>query len=188
MASDTRTGLPGGPDEAAGGDAAAALLVAGDSPATPVLAEIVAWESATEEFLDRWRASGDGTSKLWEERFGENRYADLAAEALKIALASAGIDSDDVSRLVVAGGTERAASAVSRKSGIAADRHADRLKDTVGNPGAAQPALLLASILETAESGQNTCCSPWPTVPTPSFSAPPRRSRTTVRPGRSRPR
>ena len=40
VTSDIRTGLPGGPDEAAGGDAAAALLV-GDG--AQVLAEIVAW-------------------------------------------------------------------------------------------------------------------------------------------------
>jgi len=151
VASDTRTGLPGGPDEAAGGDAAAALLIGDDDP----VAEIVAWESATEEFLDRWRAPGDARSRLWEERFGENRYADLAAEALKLALGSAGIEAGEVSRLIVAGGTERSASAVARKSGVPSSQVADRLKDTVGNPGAAQPALLLARELEEAEPGQN---------------------------------
>lgn len=162
VASDTRAGLPGGPDEAAGGDAAAALLIGGGEnerpgdgekgrpDGAPVLAEIVAWESATEEFLDRWRAPGDARSKLWEERFGENRYADLAAEALKLALGGAGIAAGDVRTLIVAGGTERSSAAVLRKSGVPADRHAGRLADSVGNPGAAQPALLLASELEAA--------------------------------------
>src|SRR5262245_61261594 len=62
VASDMRGGLPGGPDEAAGGDGAAALLV-GDGA---VLAEVVAWHSTTEEFIDRWRTPGDVRSKQWE--------------------------------------------------------------------------------------------------------------------------
>ena len=75
VASDTRTGLPGSGDEAAGGDAAAALLIGdGGDGSAPVLAEIVAWESVTEEFVDRWKAPGAQTSRLWEERFGETRY------------------------------------------------------------------------------------------------------------------
>ena len=53
--SDIRTGLPGGGDERAGGDGAAALLVADDSRELPALAEPVAHASATAEFLERWR-------------------------------------------------------------------------------------------------------------------------------------
>ena len=41
------------------------------------LAEFVATASATDEFTDRWRSPGDRVSKLWEERFGENRYLAL---------------------------------------------------------------------------------------------------------------
>src|SRR5277367_1722813 len=83
VASDIRTGLPGGSDERDGGDAAAALVFGpgtaqsspgGTTPRTPrgasdgeanisdtqlpVLAEIVAHASATDEFLDRWRVPG----------------------------------------------------------------------------------------------------------------------------------
>jgi hydroxymethylglutaryl-CoA synthase len=111
VTSDTRTGLPGGPDEAAGGDAAAALLV-GDGD--QVLAEIVAWESVTDEFLDRWRTPGAPASRLWEERFGENRYAEAGAEALKLALGTAGIAADAVDHLAVAGLHDRAVTAVQR--------------------------------------------------------------------------
>jgi 3-hydroxy-3-methylglutaryl CoA synthase len=151
IASDTRTGLPGGPDEASGGDAAAALLL-GDGTAAeiPVLAEIVAWESVTDEFVDRWRTPGAPASRLWEERFGEARYTELGAEALKLALAAAGIAADAVDHLVVAGLHDRAAGAVQRASGVPAGRVTDRLAATVGNPGAAQPGLLLAAALEAA--------------------------------------
>ena len=64
-----------------------------------MLAELVATASATDEFTDRWRAPGDRTSKLWEERFGENRYLALGQDALARALKSAGVEAGDVGRL-----------------------------------------------------------------------------------------
>ncbi|MGI8335530.1 OB-fold domain-containing protein [Actinomadura scrupuli] len=152
VAADLRTGLPGGPDEAAGGDGAAALLVGSDADG-PVLAEPAGWASLTEEFLDRWRAPGAPASRLWDERFGETRYTALGAEALKLALESAGAEAGEVSTLIVAGPHGRAAKAFAAASGVPAERVADRLDARVGNPGAAQPALLLAAALETAASG-----------------------------------
>ena len=53
--SDVRTGLPGGADERDGGDAAVAFLCGPTRPGAPVLAEPIAWASATAEFLERWR-------------------------------------------------------------------------------------------------------------------------------------
>jgi hydroxymethylglutaryl-CoA synthase len=153
IASDLRTGRPGSADEAAGGDAAAALLV-GDSGDAPALAELVATASVTEEFLDRWRVPGDVGSRQWEERFGETKYVPLGAEALKAALGDAGLDVAGVDHLVVAGLHERACASVAKTSGVDADKVADRLAATIGNPGAAQPALLLARALETAQPGQ----------------------------------
>lgn len=154
VAADLRGGRPGSPDEAAGGDAGAALLVGSDADG-PVLAEAVAAASATEEFLDRWRLPGEPSSRLWEERFGENRYAALGAEALKRALADAGVEPADVAALVVAGLHGRAARAVAASSGVPAENLVDRLDGRVGNPGAAQPALLLGAALEReAETGR----------------------------------
>ncbi len=54
---DIRVGQPTGGDEAAGGDASAALLV-GDDSAGPVIAEYLGAGSATREFLDTWRRPG----------------------------------------------------------------------------------------------------------------------------------
>jgi 3-hydroxy-3-methylglutaryl CoA synthase/uncharacterized OB-fold protein len=149
VASDMRSGLPGGPDEAAGGDGAAALRIGND----PV-AEIVAWHTATEEFVDRWRAPGDVRSKLWEERFGETRYTALGIEAWEGAAKEAGIAADQVDHLVVTGSHDRAAAAVAKKTGVPAERIVDNLAGTVGNTGAAHPALLLAAALETARPNQ----------------------------------
>lgn len=150
---DIRTGLPGGPEEAAGGDAAAALIV-GDDSHGQLLAEVVAWVSLSEEFLDRWRTPGAPASRTWEERFGETRYVPLGTEALKLALGEAKVGAEQVDHLVVAGLHDRAVAAVTKKSGVAEDRVVDRLAATVGNPGAAQPALLLAAALERAQPQQ----------------------------------
>jgi hydroxymethylglutaryl-CoA synthase len=153
IGSDLRTGQPGSAEESAGADAAAAVLV-GDDTERPVVAELIGHGSATEEFLDRWRTPGDVGSRVWEERFGETKYVPLAAEALATALAAAGLRADTIDSLVVAGMHERACGVVAKSSGVAPDRVADRLAATVGNPGAAQPLLLLARALEQASPGQ----------------------------------
>jgi hydroxymethylglutaryl-CoA synthase len=150
VASDVRTGLPGSPDETAAGDGAAALLVGeGD-----VVAELLAWGAVTEEFVDRWRTPGDVRSKTWEERFGETRYTQLGIEAWEAALKQAGVTAGDVDHLIVASTHDRAAKAVAKKLGVAPDRLTDDLSSTVGNTGAAAPALLLAVALEKARPGQ----------------------------------
>src|SRR4051812_8970722 len=152
-ASDVRVGRPGGPDESAGGDAAAAVLL-GDGDGAPVLAEVVGIGAMTEEFLDRWRVPGDPASRVWEERFGETKYVPLGLEALKTALGQAGVEADTVDALVVSGLHERACATVAKKSGVAPERIVDRLAASIGNPGAAQPFLLLAAALEQAKPGQ----------------------------------
>ncbi len=153
VASDVRIGRPGSPDEVNGGDAAAAVLWGNETDA-PLLAEFVAYAGVTEEFVDRWRVPGDVGSKLWEERFGETKYVPLAAEALKTVFEYAAIAADSVDALVVAGLHERACAAAAKASGVPAEKIIDRLADTVGNPGAAQPLLLLAHALERATPGQ----------------------------------
>jgi hydroxymethylglutaryl-CoA synthase len=153
VASDVRVGRPGSADESAGGDAAAAFLI-GDDSVAPVLAEVVGYAAVTEEFVDRWRVPGEVGAKVWEERFGETKYVPLAAEALKTALDMAGIGPESVDALVVAGLHERACAAAAKASGVVADNIVDRLAATVGNPGAAQPFLLLAHALERATPGQ----------------------------------
>jgi uncharacterized OB-fold protein/3-oxoacyl-[acyl-carrier-protein] synthase III len=143
VAADMRDGLPTSADESAGGDAGAAVL-AGDG--ADVLAELVDTASATDEFTDRWRAPGDRTSKLWEERFGENRYLALGQDALARALKSAGLEAGDVGRLVVTGMHGRAVSGLVKKLSLAA---VDDLTSSVGQSGTAHPLLALAATLES---------------------------------------
>jgi hydroxymethylglutaryl-CoA synthase len=153
LAADLRGGPPGGADEASGADAAGALLIGADTDG-PVLAELLAQVSLTEEFLERWRLPVSEFSRTWEERFGESRYVPLGTEALKLVLAEAAVDVDSVDWLIVSGMHERSVAAVVRSSGVPADRVAPRLAGTIGNAGAAQPALMLAATLEQAKPGQ----------------------------------
>ena len=153
VTADIRTGLPGSADESAGGDAGAAVLI-GDDTDGPVVAELIGSGTATDEFLDRWRTPGDVRSKQWEEKFGETRYLPLGATAFAAALADAGVEADRVDHLIVSGAHGRANKGLVRTLGVPTDRLVDDLSATVGNPGAAQAALLLSATLERATPGQ----------------------------------
>src|SRR4051794_25352554 len=82
VASDVRVGRPGGPDESAGADAAAAVLV-GDGDAAPVLAEVVGIGSGTQGVLDRGGGPGGGPSRGWGGRLRGTEDGPLGLEALK---------------------------------------------------------------------------------------------------------
>jgi hydroxymethylglutaryl-CoA synthase len=152
VSADLRAGLAGGPDESAFGDGAAALAI-GDDDDGPVLAELIGGGWATDEFLDRWRAPGAARSKVWEERFGETRYVPLGQDAWDDALKSAGLAADQVDVVAVAGTHARANAALGKKLGVG-DRLVDDLVGTVGNVGAAQPAVVLTAAVEAAAPGQ----------------------------------
>jgi len=154
VTSDIRTGLAGGADERDGGDAAAALVFGEESPGYPVIATVLGTASTTDEFLERWRTPGDPASRGWEERFGEHLSVPLAEESFTAALKNAGLAPGDVDHLVVCGLATRAARQFAKTAGTRPETLADDLASTVGNPGAAQPALLLASVLEKAAPGE----------------------------------
>ena len=124
MLADIRAGLPGGADEAGGGDAAVAFLF-GDGPAA--LTETIGGASATGEFLDRWRLPGEPSSRQWEERFGEHAYAPLVEEAVTAALKAAGIGAGDVDHAIVTGLHQRAVNAARRSAGFRAEAIVDDL-------------------------------------------------------------
>jgi 3-hydroxy-3-methylglutaryl CoA synthase/uncharacterized OB-fold protein len=153
VTSDMRTGLPSSADESSGGDGAAAILVGSESDG-PVLATHLGGASATEEFVDRWRAPGDVRSKVWEERFGETAYLPLGEKAWNDALKASEITAEQVDRLVVTGTHARAVRQLAGRLGTPKEALVDDLSATVGNTGTAHPGLLLASALEGARPGQ----------------------------------
>jgi hydroxymethylglutaryl-CoA synthase len=151
--SDVRTGQPGGGDERDGGDGAAAFLFGGDT-GVPVLAELIATASTTDEFLERWRTPGAAAARVWEERFGEHVYGPLADAAFADALKQAGLSPGDVDHLAVAGLASRAVKRFAAGAGVRAEALAPDLTAEIGNAGTAQPGVLLADVLDRAEPGQ----------------------------------
>ena len=148
---DRRGGPAGGADEREGGDAAAAFLFGEQAP----LAFITGSASVTAEFLDRWRAPGAPDGAAWEERFGEQRYAELAGQLLG-ALTEAGVDLVGIRRFAVAGLNARAvrtvAGTVAKATG--ATLEGGDLAAAAGNAGAAQAGLALAGLLDAAGPGE----------------------------------
>jgi len=151
VASDIRTGLPGGADERDGGDGAAALLFGEGEP----IADIVAAAFRTDEFLDRWRIPGETASHVWEERFAETIYGPLADGAVTDALKYADLTPDSVDHVIVTGVHSRAAKRVVRSIGARAEAVAADLSDAVGNTGAAHPWLLLTDVLDRAGANES---------------------------------
>ena len=151
VSGDVRTGLPGSGEEAAGGDAAAAIVV-GSSDAAPVVAEFLGSASVTDEFVERWRAPGELRTRVWDEKFSEISYVPLGVQAWNAALGSAGLTANDVAAAAVVAPSQRVARAVGGKlDGV---HVIDDLSAVVGNAAAAQPGLLLSALLEQAEPGQ----------------------------------
>ncbi len=151
VTSDSRIGLPGGADEAGGGDAAAAFLIgSGDN----VIAELIGTGASSAEFLDRWRVPGATSSGQWEERFGEQAYVPLAHNAVNDALKSAGVTADEIDAVVIGGLHTRANRVIAGGLGVRADAFGADLTATVGNAGAAFLGLGLADALDRATPGQ----------------------------------
>lgn len=152
VSADLRTGLPGSTDEAAGGDGAAALVVGDDHAGAAVIAEFLGRASVSDEFIERWRVPGEIRTKTWDEKFSEVRLVPLGVRAWNQALEAAGLTAGDVSAAAVCAPLARVARSMGGKlDGV---HVIDDLAATVGNTGAAQPALLLTALLEQAEPGQ----------------------------------
>jgi hydroxymethylglutaryl-CoA synthase len=143
--SDLRSGRPASADERDGGDAAAAFLF-GD--AEPAIAGVIGEASATAEFLDRWRAPGEPASRVWEERFGLEVYLPLIEDAVKRALAAAGVEQPD--HVVVSSPHSRVAATAAKKYIPARPGEAPAL----GYTGAADAGLKLAAVLDRAAPGE----------------------------------
>jgi 3-hydroxy-3-methylglutaryl CoA synthase/uncharacterized OB-fold protein len=148
---DRRGGPAGGADEREGADAAAAFLFGERDP----LAYVTSTASVTAEFIDRWRAPGAPDGAAWEERFGEQRYAELADQLLA-QLSSAGVELGGVCRFAVTGINARAVRSVTSavRKATGAEPEGGDLPDIVGNAGAAQAGLALADLLDTARAGE----------------------------------
>ena len=144
---DRRGGPAGGADEREGADAAAAFLFGEEDP----LAHVICTASVTAEFIDRWRAPGAPDGAVWEERFGEQRYTELADQLLTSLSEAAAVP-----RFAVTGANARAVRSVASivQQATGATLEGADLTGLIGNAGAAQAGLALADLLDVASAGE----------------------------------
>ena len=150
VASDARLGAPEGKAEQANGDGAVAFVLGSEN----VIAEIEASASMTREFLDTWRAPGEQFAHTWEERFALSQaYAPLLGKAVQSVLAQAKIAPKDLAKVVLDCANPKAGDEIARGMKLDPSQLADPLALTVGQTGAAHPALMLAALLPGAKPG-----------------------------------
>ncbi|TCO62107.1 OB-fold domain-containing protein [Actinocrispum wychmicini] len=150
--SDMRGGLPGGPDEREGADAAVAF-VTGSGPS--VIAEVLGDAAVTMEILERWRLPGAPADRRWEEHFGAEQYVPAGQRAFDAALKQAGLTASEIDYLLVSSTNRRAARTLRRTAGTRPEASTVDSTGGLGQAGAADAGVQLAAVLDLAEPGQH---------------------------------
>lgn len=150
-AADVRLVEPGSELEAQLGDGAAALAVG----TTDVIAELVAAASVSEEFTYLWRTDEQRYVQVADARFGNQYgYAHDVPEAVQTALRKAELPPAKVARLVLSAPDGRTAADAAKRIGVDAKVLEPSLAAEAGMLGSADPLVLLAKALETAQPGE----------------------------------
>jgi hydroxymethylglutaryl-CoA synthase len=153
IATDARAAKPGSPQELNWGHAAAAFLVAQSSP--DALATLVASHHLTSDFVDHYRLASERFDYTLEERwFRDEGLSKLVPRAIEAALAAASVRADDMQHVVMPG-PEAGVRRVMKLAGLAHAHLQSNLHACCGDAGTAQPLLMLAAALETAQPGEN---------------------------------
>ena len=147
VASDKRRTKAASPGELAYGDGAAAMTIG----STNTLVDFVAAHSATVDFIDHFRGSGEDFDYSWEERWiRDEGLAKIVPPVIARALEKAGLQASDVQHFVMASTIGRAVEGIARHSGISGDAVRDNLAGVMGEAGTAQPLIMLLHALETS--------------------------------------
>ena len=151
LAADARKARPASEGELVCGDAAAAILVGEGEP----VARFLGSYSATVDFVDHFRATGQDFDYVWEGRWiREEGFLKIAANGLKAALEKFGLPAGEIAHCAIAICASGAAAAVAKKAGFAPEALVDTMLANVGDTGAAHASLMLAAALEKASPGE----------------------------------
>ncbi|MYE86621.1 MAG: 3-hydroxy-3-methylglutaryl CoA synthase, partial [Gammaproteobacteria bacterium] len=146
VASEKRRVKAGSAGELAYGDGAAALAVGTDG----LLAEFVAAQSATVDFVDHFRSATEAYDYTWEERWiRDEGLAKIVPPCINQALAKAGAAAADVDHFIMPSTIGRAVAGIARQVGLRPEAIADNLAGVMGEAGAAHPLVMLLHVLET---------------------------------------
>jgi len=118
-----------------------------------VVARLLGAGSVLAQFVDHFRSSDVSYDYFWEERWiRDEGYAKLIPQAVKHALADAGLAIAEIQTLVLASPLKGAAGTIGKTLGFTGEI-ADGLDSAVGYTGLAHPLLMLAGALQTAKPG-----------------------------------
>lgn len=156
IASDARLARPGSAAEMEYGDGAVALLITGAPLPDGVkpIATLSAAAHVSADFIDHYRMSGEPFDYALEERWVRDEgVAKLVPGAISRALELAGLRPSDVEHFAMTGmrGTARR---IAQAAGLARSRVAEGVREDCGELGAAEPFLLLLSMLSVAAPGE----------------------------------
>jgi 3-hydroxy-3-methylglutaryl CoA synthase/uncharacterized OB-fold protein len=150
VAADARPAEPGSELEGQLGDGAVAVMVGTEG----VIAELVSQACVSEEFTWTWRTDEQRFVQLSDARFAATHaWARDVPEAVAAALRRAEVPPAKVAKLALAAPDARTAADGAKKIGCAADALVPAFAAEAGMLGAAEPLLLLARALETAQPG-----------------------------------
>ncbi|MBI3126653.1 MAG: OB-fold domain-containing protein [Candidatus Tectomicrobia bacterium] len=154
VASEVRPARPGGPDELAFCDAAAAVIV---GQGEDVAAEVEAVHSWTEDFIDRWRIPGEGEVLAGDAKFIQDYgYIRQTAATVEGLLKKTGATREDIARVLVYAPDARTHAGICAKLGFPQGAYPERpLVARLGDAGAAAPLLALVEALQGAEPGEH---------------------------------
>lgn len=147
-AGDVRPGGASGANEAAFGDAGAAIVMGNEN----VLASLIGSASIAMEIVDTWRNQGDTFVRNWDERFQlEYGYGQAIPDVLKALVAETKLSPADISKVIFPVAPK--IQAILLNLGFKREQIADSLTTDVGLTGTAHPLLMLINELENAKPG-----------------------------------
>lgn len=150
IASDAPNGRPGGPLEPKLGHAAVAMQVGRHG----VLAAFRGRVSRTVPFVDHFRAHDSDFDYAWEDRWVRDEgFAKVAVQAVRDALAGAGLEPEQVKFLLADSPVGGAEKALAKAAGLVGAQFVEDPQQRCGLTGTAAPLLQLALALERAEAG-----------------------------------
>lgn len=157
IASDARLARPGSSAEMEYGAGAVAFLVARDPRASgrEAIATLSAAAHLSADFVDHYRMSGEVFDYALEDRWlRDEGIAKLVPQAVSRALALADLTAANVDHFAMPG-SRRTSSRVAQAIGLDHARVHEGPREECGDTGAAQPFLLLLSMLAAAVPGQH---------------------------------
>ena len=147
-AADSRVTRAGSPQELDYADGAAALSF-GNSD---VIADFLGEASLSADFVDHFRLNGEEIDYHWEERWVRDEgISKLAPKVIAQALENSKLTAEQVDYFIFPSTFKRMDASLAKMCGIPAEAVVDNMAMELGDTGAPQGLLMLASVLEKSE-------------------------------------